>query len=168
MDGLKLRVCDLIQDSIVDGIGLRFVVFLQGCELNCPDCHNPQTHDLNGGYLITIEELLEQIDKNPLLRGVTISGGEPFLQAENAAVLARFVRERGLDVWCWTGKTWEELTKPDAPPEWGLLLEQADILVDGPYVTEKRTLALPWRGSSNQRVIDAQASLESGKVVKFL
>ena len=157
-----MRICNTVQDSIVDGPGLRFVVFLQGCTLNCPECHNPQTHDLNGGYLVSIHDILEQIDRNPLLKGLTISGGEPFLQAERAAVLARSARDRGLNVWCFTGKTWEELTKSDAPPEWGLLLEQTDVLVDGPFISKKRTLAMPWRGSGNQRVIDVQSSLESG------
>jgi len=82
--------------------------------------------------------------------------------AENAASLARQARERGLNVWCFTGKTWEELTKPGAPREWGALLEQINVLVDGPFVEAKRTLALPWRGSANQRIIDVQASLEGG------
>lgn len=159
-----MRICDTVQDSIVDGPGLRFTVFLQGCALNCPECHNPQTHDLFGGRLVEIDVLLEQMDKNPLLKGLTISGGEPFLQAGNAAVLARYAHERGLNVWCYTGKTWEELTKTDAPTEWGVFLEQIDVLVDGPFIAKKRTLALPWRGSGNQRVIDVQASLENGQL----
>lgn len=162
---VSLRICDTVQDSIVDGPGLRFTVFLQGCTLNCPECHNPQTHKLDGGHLVTVEALLEMADKNPLLKGLTISGGEPFLQAENAAVLARFAHERGLNVWCFTGKTWEELTSSNALPEWGIMLEQIDVLVDGPFIAKKRTLALPWRGSGNQRVIDVQASLENGELI---
>ena len=157
-----LRVCDTAQDSIVDGPGLRFTVFLQGCVLNCPGCHNPGTHALDGGVLVSVEELEEQVKSNPLLKGITLSGGEPFLQAENAAVLARRVHEAGLDVWCFSGKTWEELTAAGAPREWGELLEQTDVLVDGPFDIAKKTLNLLWRGSRNQRVIDVQASLENG------
>ena len=163
-----LRVCDTAQDSVVDGPGLRFTVFLQGCELNCPECHNPKTHALDGGVLVSLDELEEQVRGNPLLKGITLSGGEPFLQAANAAVLARRVRETGLDVWCFTGKTWEELTNANAPREWGELLEQTDVLVDGPFIAAKRTLNLLWRGSRNQRVIDVQASLEDGMLTVIM
>jgi len=164
MEGI-LRISDTVQDSIVDGPGLRYVVFCQGCTLDCPDCHNPHTHDPDGGRLINIPEILEQIDRNPLLKGLTISGGEPFLQAEGAAELARCAHDRGLDVWCFTGMTWEELNKPGAPSAWGVFLEQIDVLVDGPFIAKKRTLALPWRGSGNQRIIDVQDSLESGQII---
>ena len=164
---MTLRVCDTAHDSIVDGPGLRLTVFLQGCTLNCPECHNPRTHALDGGELASVDELVHQIKSNPLLKGLTLSGGEPFLQAANAAALAVRAREMGLDVWCFSGKVWEELTQDGAPPEWRALLEQLDVLVDGPYISSKRTYDLPWRGSANQRVIDVRASLASGEIEEY-
>jgi anaerobic ribonucleoside-triphosphate reductase activating protein len=157
-----MRICDTVQDSIVDGPGLRCTVFFQGCAQNCPECHNPQTHDPLGGRLVTPDQLIEQIRRNPILSGVTLSGGEPFLQASEAAVLARGAHALGLDVWCYSGFTWEQLTAPQAPVSWGELLAELDTLVDGPFIYELRSMDLMWRGSKNQRLIDVPQSLARG------
>lgn len=148
-----LRIAGVIRESIVDGNGLRFVVFTQGCKHNCKGCHNPQTHDLNGGYLIEQEKILAEFFKNPLLKGITLSGGEPFLQAKELIPIAKAVKESGKDVVIYTGYTLEELKKLDdrAINE---LLSYCDTLIDGRFVLAERDLTLTFRGSRNQRIID--------------
>ena len=163
----KLRLAGVIKESIVDGPGWRFVVFAQGCPHRCKGCQNPQTHDFEGGYETTVGNLIAEIKKNPLLKGVTFSGGEPFCQAKAFTQLAKKSHEMGLDVITYTGYTFEELTE-QASDENGYidLLKETDILVDGRFILEQRTLSLKFRGSTNQRVIDPKASLEQGKVVE--
>lgn len=148
---MKLRIAGVSNDSIVDGEGIRYTVFVQGCKRNCPGCHNPQTHDMNGGREVEVDELIANMKENTILTGLTISGGEPFLQVAACAELARKAHEIGLNVWCYTGYTYEELTG-SIFTSWPLL-EQIDVLVDGEFRIEERTLGLPWRGSKNQRVI---------------
>ncbi len=153
-----LRVCGLVEESIVDGPGLRFVVFVQGCLHHCPGCHNPQTHALDGGSRMDTAALLARFDENPLLSGITLSGGEPFLQPAPLADLASEVHRRGKDVMVYSGYTYEELLQRAAVDDWvRRLLDEADILVDGPYVEALRNLELTFRGSENQRVLDRQA-----------
>lgn len=159
-----MRIAGMKHDSIVDGPGLRFVVFLQGCEHKCPGCWNPATHDAGGGVDFPMEELVEQMLSNPLTDGLTLSGGEPFGQAADCAVLAREARKGGLNVWCWTGFTFEDLLT-QADPDRMALLREVDVLVDGPFLITERTLDLPWRGSRNQRLIRIPESLAAGKAV---
>ena len=147
----SMRVHNTVQDSIVDGPGLRFVVFTQGCCHGCVGCHNPQTHDMRGGVEMSVETLIAQMKKNPLTDGLTLSGGEPFLQIADCAKLAAAAKEMGLNVWCYTGFTLEQL---NAMPEVKTLLEQIDVLVDGLFIEAEKSLTLKWRGSENQRVID--------------
>lgn len=163
----KLRLAGVIRDSIVDGPGWRFVVFAQGCPHRCKGCHNPQTHDFDGGYDTTVENIINEVKKNPYLKGVTLSGGEPFCQAKPLAVLAKKAHELGLDVITYTGYTYEELIE-GANEENGYieLLKETDILVDGRFILEEKTLELRFRGSRNQRVIDPKASLKEGRVVE--
>lgn len=156
-----LRVASLHHDSIVDGPGLRYVIFTQGCPHACPGCHNPETHDPNGGYNISAEDIILDIQSNPLLQGVTFSGGEPLLQFKTVYELAVQIKLMGMDIWMYTGYVFE-----DFKSEWIKLLDKLDVIVDGPFVMEKRTLSSPWRGSSNQRVIDVRKTLRSGKVVE--
>lgn len=159
-----LRIAGLVDESIVDGPGFRYAVFTQGCTHNCPGCHNPHTHDPNGGREIVIDEIVDNIKKNPLLDGITLTGGDPFLQAGPCALLAQKIKQLGLTVVTYTGYTLEELLKrPDFMP----LLEQTDILIDGPFQIEKRSLDLLYKGSLNQRIIDVPASLKAGKTVEW-
>lgn len=150
-----LRISGIVDESIVDGPGLRFTVFTQGCPHHCPGCHNPQTHDFNGGYDITVAEIMDRFNEDPLLAGMTFSGGEPFCQAGPLCVLARAVKAAGKNIVVYSGYTYEQLTamaREDAAVDELLLL--CDTLVDGPYVEALRDLDLLFRGSSNQRIID--------------
>ena len=164
MENHQLRIAGVVNDSIVDGPGYRFTIFTQGCPHRCPGCHNPQTHDPRGGSWIDTDELMGQILGNPLLEGVTFSGGEPFSQAEILAQLGREIKKHGLSLWCYSGYTLESLLAMNKPSV-NHLLEVADVLVDGPFILEERDLELSFRGSRNQRLIDLPASLASGQAV---
>ncbi len=162
----KLRLAGVIRESIVDGPGIRLVVFSQGCPHHCKGCHNPETHDPAGGYESSVDAIISAIEKNPLLAGVTFSGGDPFLQAESFSRLAEKVHGLGLNVITYTGYTIEQLLKgiPEHP-EWKLLLEQTDTLIDGPFLIAEKSLLLRFIGSKNQRIIDPKKSLEAGYAV---
>lgn len=143
------------EESIVDGPGLRMVIFTQGCPHHCPGCHNPQTHPFEGGTPYTLKSLLKRYGKNPILRGMTFSGGEPFVHAEALAILARAVHEKKGTVVTFTGYTYEALLQKSRSDEAvSRLLEETDLLIDGPYVEALRDLELRFRGSSNQRLLD--------------
>ncbi len=160
-----IRMAGVIRESIVDGPGLRFVVFAQGCPHGCPGCHNPATHDFQGGTDCSLEKILAAIDQNPLLDGVTFSGGEPMSQPEAFYNLAEAIKERGLNLIIYTGYTYEELQKlGESRPAVRKLLELTDLLIDGRFVLEQRDLSLLFRGSRNQRVIDMNRTRESGKL----
>ena len=159
-----MRIASTIADSIVDGPGLRFTVFTQGCPHRCPGCHNPDTHDPAGGREVSLEELEGQIAANPLIQGLTLSGGEPFLQAGECAKLARWARARGLNVWVYTGYTYEQLLER-GDVDTLELLHAAHVLVDGPFVLQRKSYAALFRGSANQRLIDLPASLARGQAV---
>jgi anaerobic ribonucleoside-triphosphate reductase activating protein len=164
---MQLRISGIEKESVVDGPGLRFVVFAQGCNRACPDCHNPDTWSLTGGELIEAKDLLDQILSAKLLKGVTFSGGEPFLQARPFAWLGQQVKKAGLDLITYTGYIWEELqhlAKTDDDVK-GLLLT-SDYIVDGPYLRGERSWDIPFRGSQNQRFIDTNASIAAGWVVQ--
>lgn len=159
----KIRISGLVEESIVDGPGIRFVIFSQGCPHKCKGCHNPHTLDPNSGYEQNISDIIEKIKKNPLLSGVTFSGGEPFLQAKALAEIAKKSHEMGLDVISYTGYTFEDLKNGfETNYHWKTLLENIDVLVDGPFEIEKKNLLLKFRGSENQRIIDVKKSLKSG------
>ena len=164
----KLKIAGIIRESIVDGPGIRFVVFAQGCSHRCPGCHNPQTHDPEGGNWITTDRILEEVAKNPILKGVTFSGGEPFEQPKAMAELAKGVKEMGLDLISYSGYTFEELLEmAEEDKDIRYIIEQCRMIIDGRFIEEQKTLALPFRGSTNQRLVDVQASLEAGEVVLF-
>lgn len=162
-----LRIAGTVNDSIVDGEGIRFTIFTQGCPHNCKGCHNPQTHDFSGGELVEISTLLEKIKSNPLLDGVTFSGGEPFCQAETLAELGAGIKSLGLNIVTYTGYTFEELYKNSDKNGWGKLLEVTDFLIDGKFVLELRDWQIKFRGSSNQRYINCQESLKQGRAVEI-
>ncbi len=163
----KLRLAGVIRESIVDGPGIRMTVFTQGCPHHCKGCHNEQTWDFSGGYESSTERILEEAQKDPILRGLTFSGGEPFSQAENMAILAKEAKALGYDIFCYTGYTFEKLySEFDTHPEYKELLSYCDWLVDGPFVLEKRSLMTKFRGSTNQRILDVKKSLECGYAVE--
>jgi len=165
---MKIQLSGALNDSIVDGPGLRATIFTQGCHHGCPGCHNPSTHDPAGGYTADTDDLFEHIQKNKLLKGVTFSGGEPFLQAEPLADLAVRVHAVTLNIVTYTGYTFEYLlAHMEEHPGWRELLEQTDMLIDGPFILEQRSLLLPFRGSANQRVLDCKASMQTGTAVEM-
>ncbi|MBQ5419369.1 MAG: anaerobic ribonucleoside-triphosphate reductase activating protein, partial [Selenomonas sp.] len=145
---MKMRIAGIVDDSIVDGDGLRLSVFTQGCPHHCVGCQNPDTHAASGGRDEDTENILARIDENPLLTGITFSGGEPFLQPAPLTRLAKEAHKRGLDVWSYTGYTLEELLAKKNPAI-DALLRELDVLVDGPYEERLRDLTLNFRGSSN-------------------
>ncbi len=161
-----MRIYGLVQDSIVDGPGFRFVCFVQGCPHHCPGCHNPDSHDPTGGREMDVEEVAAQMLSNPLTDGLTLSGGEPMEQAAACLRLAERAHGAGLNVWCYTGYTLEHLLQ-EGTTDQRALLEQVDVLVDGPFLLAERTLSLPWRGSRNQRLLDVPASLAAGQPVEL-
>ena len=161
-----LRLAGVVRESIVDGPGIRMAVFVQGCPHHCKGCHNEHTWDFDGGYMSSVERILEEAAKDKLLMGVTLSGGEPFTQAESLTVLAKGAHEMGLNVLCYTGFTFEKLYSMfDTHPEYKALLEQCDWLVDGPFIEEEMSLMLHFRGSRNQRILNVKKSLAEGKAV---
>ena len=162
--GYELRISGVEPESIVDGPGFRYAVFTQGCPHDCPGSHNPQTHPFGGGRVADIRTLFGEICENPLLQGVTFSGGEPFCQPAPLAELGRMAHGRGLDVVTFTGYLYEQLAE-NRDPAVAALLAQTDVLIDGPFVQAEKDLTLRFRGSRNQRVIDMNKTREVGSVV---
>lgn len=163
-----IRLAGVVRESIVDGPGIRVTVFCQGCPHHCPGCHNPVTHDFQGGYEAQIANILAAIDENPLLTGITFSGGEPACQPEAFLALARACKERNLNIWMYSGYRLEELFRM-AEEQVALreLLYLTDVLVDGRFQLELRDLSLPYRGSRNQRVIDLRESFSKGHLILY-
>jgi anaerobic ribonucleoside-triphosphate reductase activating protein len=154
MDTSKvIRVCGIEPESIVDGPGFRYVLFVQGCPHHCKGCHNPESWDPNGGYDMTVRDILDEIKAKPNIKGVTFSGGEPFEQARPLVDLARYLKGMRYSLMSYSGYTLDELeVRHDAATD--ELLGLLDMLVDGPYVEAERNLTLIYCGSENQRVID--------------
>ena len=158
-----LDLSGIVSDSIVDGPGIRTTIFCQGCPHHCPGCHNPETWDFGCGTQVPVEDLVEVVRSNPLCRGVTFSGGEPFAQAAGFAKLARLLKEKGYEVASYSGYTFEELLSgSDDQKE---LLSSIDILIDGPFLMAEKSLEIAFRGSRNQRILDVKKSLAEGMAV---
>lgn len=191
-----IRLFGTADDSIVDGPGLRFSVFVQGCSHHCPGCHNPESQPREGGTLATVGGVLDEVRANKLIEGVTLSGGEPFEQATACAELARALKAEGYSVWAYTGYLYEDLLNvasrcsadEEAPDPAGLshsgsngsaaaplldpagvrdLLANVDVLVDGPFVQDLKSYTLTFKGSSNQRIIDLAATRAAGRVIEW-
>lgn len=163
MDNNVLRLASALQyDSIVDGPGVRMVVWTQGCCHHCVNCHNAQTWDMEGGKAYPVDELEEEIMEAQLQTGITFSGGEPFLQAKQLLILAQAARKKNLNIWAYTGFLYEDLLQDETKRE---LLEQIDVLVDGPFLEAQKDYRLNFKGSRNQRIIDVPKSLKENKVV---
>jgi len=162
-----LRIFGTVDDSIVDGPGIRFSIFTQGCWHECPGCHNPEAQPFEGGFEVTVAELKVQIEANPLLAGITLTGGEPFEQPEPLLELTHWAKERGLNVWAYSGYLFEELYAGIPSAKARELLTETDVLVDGLFLEAQASRDLKWRGSSNQRIIDVPTSLAAGKVIEL-
>lgn len=161
-----LNLSSIVEDSIVDGPGIRLCVFCQGCPHHCEGCHNPETWPFSGGTPMEEERIVAIAQSNPLCRGVTFSGGEPFLQAAGFARLAVLLKKAGYEVASYTGYTFEELL--GGTEDQLRLLEQLDVLIDGPFIQSQKSLELAFRGSANQRILDVPQSLAAGKAVPIL
>lgn len=163
---MKLKLSGIIRESIVDGPGIRFVVFAQGCPHHCNGCHNPQTWSFEGGNEVTVDRIIEEVKKNPLISGITLSGGEPFCQPEGMAELAAAAHKQGINVIAYTGYLYEQLLEMSKKsPSVMEFLNKVDVLVDGPFKKELKSYELKFKGSSNQRAIDVKKSLEENKTV---
>ncbi|MBQ0061702.1 MAG: anaerobic ribonucleoside-triphosphate reductase activating protein [Bacteroidales bacterium] len=160
---MTLQVIDISEGTSVDGPGLRTSIYFAGCTHHCNGCHNPQSWDAAAGKPMSIDEIIKVIDYNDF--NVTFSGGDPFFQADAVAELAKAIKERlGKNIWCYTGFTWEQLMHT---PSYLPLLEQIDVLVDSPFVLEKRNIELLFRGSDNQRIIDVKKSIAKHEIVEL-
>ena len=162
----KIKVAGIVDESIVDGPGIRFVVFVQGCKHKCEGCHNSHTQDFSsGGEYMSVSSLVERIKENPLLDGVTLSGGEPFEQADVVSVLAKRLKELDYNIITYSGFTYEDIKrKGKENSSWSDLLENTDILIDGRFEIQKRNLRLNFRGSENQRIIDVKSTEENKEI----
>jgi anaerobic ribonucleoside-triphosphate reductase activating protein len=164
MEGL-IRLSGITKESVVDGLGFRYVLYAQGCPHHCKGCHNPSTHSFEGGELMDVESIVNDIKKYPMLDGITCSGGECFEQAEQFACLAKEVRAMGLNIWVYTGYTLEEILQNNNSKEgWLDFIKYINVLVDGRYQENYKDISLCFRGSTNQRIIDLQKTLYTGKL----
>lgn len=166
---MQIRLAAYLQsDSIVDGEGIRTVIWTQGCPHHCKGCHNPETHDFQGGALVDLKEIYQEIDKLEGQTGITFSGGDPFMQPKECSLIASYAKELGYNIWCYTGFTFEELlTMSKTKKEIMNFLKNIDVLVDGKFEEDKKDLTLKFRGSSNQRIIDVKKSLNEGRIVEM-
>ena len=163
---MEIRLAgEMTTESVVDGEGIRTVIWTQGCPHHCPGCHNPETHDFKGGFLRDVDDVIEEIKNVPLQDGITLSGGDPLSQIEPCLKIAKWCQENNLNVWCYTGYKIEDLLER-AKKEKNLreLLENVDVLVDSPFILELRSFEVPFRGSKNQRLIDAKKTIKENKV----
>lgn len=155
---------DIQPDSILDGSGIRTVIWFQGCLHNCKGCQNPETHDMNGGIVVDVDELKMKLKNLKYQSGITLSGGDPFFQPEAALEIVKFAKSIGLNVWAYTGFTYEALLSDKSRLD---LLKNVDVLVDGKFMIDKKSLNCKFRGSTNQRLIDVKKSMEAGGVVLY-
>ena len=164
---MKIKLAGLVGDSIVDGPGLRFTIFVQGCPHHCEGCHNPESHDFDGGRWADTDKIIEKIKANEIIRGVTFSGGEPFCQPDSLADMAEKLKNDGYHLMAYTGYTFEQLLKMSETDEnVKRLLACLDNIIDGRFVLALRSLELKYKGSSNQRTLDVQESLRRGRAVE--
>jgi anaerobic ribonucleoside-triphosphate reductase activating protein len=162
----QVRLSGIAFESLVNGPGLRRVLFAQGCIHNCKGCFNPDTHDIQGGQMMDMDKIIDDIKSNPLIQGVTFSGGDCLEQADKFAYMAKEFKKLGLSIWCYTGYTYEYiLENKDKRVGWNHLLNSIDVLIDGRFEEDKGDTALRYKGSSNQRIIDIKESLKSNKIV---
>ncbi|MGM0440656.1 MAG: anaerobic ribonucleoside-triphosphate reductase activating protein [Chlamydiota bacterium] len=152
---MQIRIAGIVPESIVDGPGIRFAIFVQGCPHACKGCHNPHTHDFTAGEILDVGDIIEQIKQSPLIEGITLSGGEPFCQPEACLAIARAAKALGKNIVIYSGYTFEKLiTSKENSYNILALLKLTDLLIDGPYIEEHKDLSKSFKGSLNQRVLD--------------
>ena len=164
---MKIRLAAYLQsDSIVDGEGIRTVIWTQGCPHHCLGCHNPETWSFEDGEEVELEDVYSAIDKLEGQDGITFSGGDPMMQPKACSEIAKYARSKGLNIWSYTGYDYEvllELSKKK--PEIMDFLKELDVLVDGRFVLSRKSYSCIFRGSTNQRIIDVKQSLKKKKAV---
>lgn len=165
----SIRLFGIKRHSLVNGKGVRYVIFTQGCPHHCIGCQNPDSHNFNAGYEQKVDDIIQEIIKDRNIDGITLSGGEPFLQAEPCCKIAEIARKKNLSVWAYTGFIYEDIVAGVAGNMATTLLKYIDVLVDGPFDQNKLSETCKWRGSTNQRLIDVQATLKnkSGSIVEY-
>lgn len=161
---MEIRIAGVIRESIVDGPGIRFVVFTQGCKHNCQGCQNPETHSFDGGYITDTQKIIDEVKKNPIIKGVTLSGGDPMFQPAATLDLCKKLKENNYNVMIYTGYTYEQLVEMNNEDIMGIL-SNCDTLVDGRFILKLRSLSCRFRGSTNQRLINMPETLKQGRVV---
>ena len=162
---MKVKLAAPLQeDSILDGEGIRTVIWFQGCTHDCPGCHNPGTHDITKGILRDTEDIKKEMEELKYQQGITFSGGDPFMQVDALIDLADYAHKLNLNTWAYTGYTYEEIL---ANPKLKKALDYIDVLIDGRFVLAEKSLECKFRGSKNQRIIDVKKSLEEGQVVNY-
>ena len=166
---MQIRLAsELTYDSIVDGEGIRTVIWTQGCIHNCPGCHNPKTHSFTDGFLVDVKFVCDEIDAIEFQDGITLSGGDPMCQVDACLEIAKFCQNKGLNVWCYTGYKIEDLLKRSLKEKkLKEFLENIDVLVDSPFIMELKSYDVPFRGSSNQRLIDSKESILNDQVILY-
>jgi anaerobic ribonucleoside-triphosphate reductase activating protein len=166
---MTIRLASKLQtDSIVDGEGIRTVIWTQGCPHKCPGCHNPETHDKTSGFVVNIEEIKKEISLLKGQDGITLSGGEPFEQVHAIYEIVSYAKEKGLNIWCYTGYTFEQLLEKGKKEDVYIkALQKIDVLIDGKFIQKLKSFNCAYRGSTNQRIIDVKESLLQNKVVQI-
>lgn len=158
---MKINVLRVLHDTTVDGPGFRTSIYCAGCRHQCPECHNPQSWEFGSGTDMTTQALLDEILADPFA-DVTFTGGDPFYQADAFAELATLIKKSSKkSIWCYTGFLYEQLIKNESRRK---LLENIDVLVDGPFHISERDEDILFRGSSNQRIISIPESLQTGEI----
>lgn len=161
----KVRLSGIAYESLVNGPGIRRVFFAQGCKHNCEGCFNPDTHDFNGGENFDMDLLIEDVKSNPMIKGITFSGGDPFEQGKSFAYMAKRFKEIGLNVWSFTGYRFENILEHLGEDNgWKELIGNIDVLVDGKFNQSLKKDGLKYKGSANQRIIDVRESLKLGEI----
>ncbi len=164
----NIRLSGIAYESLVNGPGIRRVFFSQGCIHNCKGCFNPDTHPFTGGELRDMDELIQDVKENPMIKGITFSGGDPFEQADKFSCMAKEFRDLGLNIWSYTGYKFEYiLAHLDRREGWRDLINCLDVLVDGRFELENKKDGLRFKGSSNQRIIDVKKSLKIGEIIEI-
>lgn len=167
-DSKLIRLAGIAENSLVNGKGLRKVFFSQGCSHHCEGCFNQHTWEFAGGRMFDMDELVQKVKDEPFLDGVTFSGGDPFQQADKFAYLAKKLHEANINIWAYTGYTFEELMKlAQTNSHIKQMINNVDVIVDGRFMKDKMSENLKYCGSSNQRVIDVKSSLNENKIILF-